>query len=77
MNEEQEVYPEFIIGCDVYFLFENAVQKAKLVEIRYTENSFGKTIVYEIDKNPCGDQFTKSFGDDCVFTTKQELIKSL
>lgn len=60
-----------------FFLMLDAVREAVICRIE-TSNVVGETnVIYTIDKNPAGSQYTKRLLESEVFETKQELLDSL
>jgi hypothetical protein len=73
------------INDEVYFMFKDRIQSAEVICKTTVEkentSQFGGVpevrITIEINKNPCGTQYTKMFDIKEVFTTKEDLIQSL
>lgn len=60
-----------------FFIMLNAVREA-LIERIETSNVIGQSdVIYTIDKNPAGSQYTKRLLEYEVFDTKQALLDSL
>jgi hypothetical protein len=73
------------VNDEVYFMFQNKIQSAEVVCKTTVEkentSQFGGVpevrISIQINKNPCGSQYTKMFDVSELFTTKEELLQSL
>lgn len=70
------------IGDDCFFFMQNAVRTAVITSktVIFSQNIPGfdyVRVVYQIDENPCGSQYTKTLYEHDVFATKEELIQTL
>ena len=60
-----------------YFLMCNAVREATIERIE-TRNAQGQSdVIYTIDENPAGTQYTKRLLEHEVYKTKKDLLESL
>lgn len=72
-----KIETKFNIGNKCYFLMLDKVREAVIEEIE-TRNVQGQSnIIYTIDKNPAGSQYTKRLLEHEIFKTKQDLLDSL
>lgn len=65
------------IGDKCFFLMLDAVREAKIEEIEARVDFSETSIIYTIDENTAGSQYTKRLLDSEVFPTKQDLLNSL
>lgn len=65
-----EVSSKFNIGDKVYFIADNKVQKSDITGVSISANGCETKIEYTL-------HFDSTIDEDLVFSTKEELIKSL
>ena len=74
------------VNDTVYFMFKDKIQSAQVVRKTTVETAhtgmyaggFPEVrVTIDIDNNPCGSQYTKTFDVKDVFFKKEDLIKSL
>lgn len=61
----------------VYFLYMNTVHKSRINNVIIKKDRKATDIWYIITKNPCGKMHPKTFREDELFSTKEELLSSL
>lgn len=65
------------INEEGWFLTTNQVRRATIESITISCNSAYPRITYHVKDNPAGSQYTKSFSEDEIFATKQDLLASM
>ena len=72
-----EIKTKFNIGDECYFLMCNKVNEAVVEQIQTSNSNLQSSIIYKIEENPAGTQYTKLFLEHELFKTKQDLLDSL
>ncbi len=65
------------IGDIGYFMTQNAIYSAKVEYIEVLVKTGETRVIYGVDSNPCGHQYTSRFFEDEIFETKQDLLNNL
>lgn len=65
------------IDQPVFFLFKDRIRTGEVKTIQTIEDKHGVTKKIELYENPAGSQWSCWFSEDEIFTSKEDLLKSL
>lgn len=72
-----KIETKFDLNDKCYFLMGNMVNQAVIERIETSNVKGQSSVIYTIDRNPQGTQYTKRLSEHEVFKTKQDLLDSL
>ena len=65
------------LNDECFFLMGNKINKAVIKEIETRNKREQSTVIYYINENPVGEQYTTRFLESELFETKQDLLETL